>query len=321
MLQPDQRAFTADRRRMAGRVAGYYFLRTVTLLTRVIDEDLVTALVFLGVTRANVRPLQADPAADAAYASQAEVPPEDLRKPVSVYAVARDLRMPYETVRRHITKLREAGLIEAGARGVWVPNRVHTSDLMREAVIQNWEVSRRFLRDAISVGVIPACGHAAAATDVSRRTVRLSISYFLDSLALMARAVDLDPLSIMIGLEVARGNIEYFAKDRATAEAYAGLGAIPPDEIRRPVSVYAVAKSLGLPYETARRHARRLTQAGWLERKDDGGLILPASVLGRPGVLQAALELAAMTEHYLVSLASIGVPPASEGLVPRQGQA
>lgn len=315
MIQPDQMAFSADRRRMAARVAVYYFLRTATLITRAVDEDLVTALVFLGVQRANVRGLVRNPDIDATYASVSEIPPDDLREPVSVYAVAKALAMPYETVRRHTTKLREAGLAEVVDGGLLIPNQVHRSASMLAGMAENLEVSRRFLRDAILVGAAPAAPFSVAAEDVSRRTVRLSVEYFLDCLGLVARTVRLDPLSILIGLAVGRGNMEHLAQDRVTAETYAGVDAIPPDELRRPVSVYALSKSLGLPYETTRRYARRLTKDGWLDRKDDGGLILPSAVLGKPGVLQAGVEFAAKTQAYLTHLIEIGVTPSEDGVV------
>ncbi|MFD1191523.1 helix-turn-helix domain-containing protein [Phenylobacterium conjunctum] len=318
MFQPTQMAISADRRRMALRVAGYYFLQTATLVTRAIDEDLLTALVFLGVSRANVRPLKEDPAQDAAFAGAGDVPPDEMRRPVSVYAVAKDLRLPYETVRRHVVKLREAGMVEAGPGGVWVPNRVHLSPGLLSGMAENWEVARRFLRDAITIGAIPGKAPAPAGPDVSRRTVRLSIDYFLDSLTEMAGIVGLDALSLLVGMAVARGNMQHFAQDRETAETYAGIDAIPPDAVRRPVSVYAVSKGLGLPYETTRRYARRLTKEGWLERKADGGLILPAEVIGRPELLQAALQFAGATYAYLLRLAEIGLPPADEGVVPRR---
>lgn len=318
MFQPEQTTFALDRRRMAARVAAHYFLQTAILITRTVDEDLVTALVFLGVSRANVRALRAEPALEAAYSARGAVPPEDLRRPVSVYAVAKDLGLPYETVRRHAGKLREAGMLEADGRGLWAPNRVHATGRLQEALEENWEMSRRFLRDAITIGIVPAPAPATLPqADVSRRAVRLALEFFLDSLGLMARTVNLDPLSIMIGLAVARANMEYFAADRATSEAYAGLEAIPPDTVRRPVSVYAVSRSLGLPYETTRRYARRLTKDGWLERREDGGLILPASVLARPGVIDAALEFSGATQSYLATLVAIGVAPALEGAVPR----
>ena len=318
MFQPTQMAISADRRRMALRVAGYYFLQTATLVTRAIDEDLLTALVFLGVSRANVRPLKEDPAQDAAFAGAGDVPPDEMRRPVSVYAVAKDLRLPYETVRRHVVKLREAGMVEAGPGGVWVPNRVHLSPGLLSGMAENWEVARRFLRDAITVGAIPGKAPAPAGPDVSRRTVRLSIDYFLDSLTEMAGIVGLDALSLLVGMAVARGNMQHFAQDRETAETYAGIDAIPPDAVRRPVSVYAVSKGLGLPYETTRRYARRLTKEGWLERKADGGLILSAEVIGRPELLQAALQFAGATYAYLLRLAELGLPPADEGVVPRR---
>lgn len=55
---------------------------------------------------------------------------------------------------------------------------------------------------------------------------------------------------------------------------------LPADHLRSPVSVYAIAKQLGLPYETVRRHAARLIDEGRCVRVGPrGGIIVPASAI------------------------------------------
>jgi DeoR/GlpR family transcriptional regulator of sugar metabolism len=56
---------------------------------------------------------------------------------------------------------------------------------------------------------------------------------------------------------------------------------MPPDEVRRPISVLAVANSLGLPYETVRRYVTKLIRLGRCGRVK-GGIIALASGLRRP---------------------------------------
>jgi predicted ArsR family transcriptional regulator len=51
--------------------------------------------------------------------------PDDLRQPVSVLAISRSLRLPYETIRRHADVLVREGLAaRAGRQGVFVPSHV-----------------------------------------------------------------------------------------------------------------------------------------------------------------------------------------------------
>ena len=52
------------------------------------------------------------------------------------------------------------------------------------------------------------------------------------------------------------------------------------------MTIYVVAKTLGLTYETARRHVKRLVDDGYCVRTERG-LLVPAQVLTRPEVIRA----------------------------------
>jgi hypothetical protein len=60
-----------------------------------------------------------------------------------------------------------------------------------------------------------------------------------------------------------------------------------PDEARRPVSVRAVAASMQLPYETARRNIRRLETQGACA-VSDAGVVVPAAFMTSPAYIEAA---------------------------------
>lgn len=62
------------------------------------------------------------------------------------------------------------------------------------------------------------------------------------------------------------------------------------DELRRPVTLSALARSLGLPVETTRRHVMRLTEKGLVGRTRGGGVIVTSRELDTPAV-RAAVEL------------------------------
>jgi hypothetical protein len=61
----------------------------------------------------------------------------------------------------------------------------------------------------------------------------------------------------------------------------AGLKTIPTNDSRLPISVSALARSLGMPYETTRRHVAKLIEMGACVRVPDQGVIVPAEWLER----------------------------------------
>jgi hypothetical protein len=83
--------------------------------------DYLDALIMMAVTQANVAPIIADPALQRRYATYAAIPPDDLRRPISIHATAHSLGLPYETVRRRVTRLALLGVYQIGADGVLVP--------------------------------------------------------------------------------------------------------------------------------------------------------------------------------------------------------
>jgi DNA-binding transcriptional ArsR family regulator len=308
MLEPPRIVFNADHRRQLARLASHHFLNTGSLIARVVDSDLVTALTFLTISRANVRELTDAGLGAQDFAALEAVPPDELRRGVSVYAVARDLGIPYETVRRHVRKLRDKGVVDAGAEGLTIPRQVYAAPNQIEAVAQNWELVRAFVADAIRFGLVAPGPGAPPVADVRRQAVRLSIAYFLDSLGVIGRALEQDALSAMVFLAIGRGNVGHFVHDPATQAAYGSVAAIPPDDVRRPVSAYAVSRGLNLPYETTRRYGLKLVEQGWIERTSNGGLLVPASVVARPGMIQGVVDLAETTQAFLAEMLALGVP-------------
>ena len=300
---PDSVAPAIDSRRLTARQSAEYFLNIVRLLDRAMDRDLVTTLTFLTIARANLRQFTQDPDRAMRYAALDAVPPDSERVPVTVYATAKELGIPYETVRRHAAKLRKQHLCEAVPGGLIIPNRAFFTPAMLEAVAAHWAL----IQDLVNSGG----GYAAPVSDpppgdVSRQVVRLGIHYFLDVLALIGRTLEIDALGALVMRAVSFVNVEQHAYDPS---AYPDVPVGPGDSEREPVSVYAVAKTLSLPYETTRRHVRRLMERGLLE-KSGAGVIVPERVSARPEVLVGIGELMARTEAYLARLAELGVRPA-----------
>lgn len=118
------------------RVGVDNFLRMASLLLEAFDGELLTAVVFLAVSQASVSHL--NNGVRVALPGPDGVAPDHMRRPVSVSAVAASLDLPYETVRRHVVKLVEQGLLTRdGLRGVYVPSAAFETESLRRLASGN----------------------------------------------------------------------------------------------------------------------------------------------------------------------------------------
>jgi len=134
----------APLQRYVMRLGMDFFLRLAGVFGDLFDGNLLTGLVFLAVAQASVQhhnqPVRRNPAAaDGVF-------PDDMRRSVSVLGVAQFLGIPYETARRHVHLLLEAGYVERrGARGVVVPADVMRRPEIDRAVSANYAYVRQFV--------------------------------------------------------------------------------------------------------------------------------------------------------------------------------
>lgn len=297
-----------DRRRQICRLGIDYQLAVARLITEAIDRDLLSSMILLAIARANVTDVARDPEAVVPYQGLQGVVPDELRRPVSVYAIARELNTPYETVRRHVVHLKADGLCESVGRGVIVPGRVFLNLRWMAATDQAWKLSVKLVENAAHFGIGGDAFDWPAAPDVRRQVARSCVDFFLSGLSLAGQPQDLDVTSVLVMRAIAFANIRHIAEDPVRGAAFAALSDIPDDNERRPVSVYAIAKSLAVPYETTRRIAAKLAAKGMVERRNDG-VVAPLRVLRQPVVIEGFIEFAALTETFLARLASLGVRP------------
>lgn len=143
-----------DHGRLALRAATRFFLKSVDLLARAVsDGDILRGVIFLAVVDANTRHLRpADPVART-FADSRDKVPDDLRRPVSVHAVALDLAVPYETTRRHVNALIDQGLCERVGAGILVRAEVLDREGMVATHRKNIEHLRALFRDLRDGGV------------------------------------------------------------------------------------------------------------------------------------------------------------------------
>lgn len=102
--------------RAAARIGGDYTLRAMMGIAAGLDHDYSLAVVYLAILQANLGPVMEDASLSARYAGVDAVVPEDLRRPISVHALAGSLHMPYETTRRCVGRLIDKGYVKRVSR-------------------------------------------------------------------------------------------------------------------------------------------------------------------------------------------------------------
>ena len=117
-----------------------------------------------------------------------------------------------------------------------------------------------------------------------RQIAHLSFNFVLD---LASRGIPgLKLLDCLLMMAVNQANIMPLTRDPSARSRYGALDAPAPDLERRPVSVRAVAASMRLPYETARRNIRRLERQGVCV-VSEAGVVVPQAFMLTPAYFEA----------------------------------
>jgi hypothetical protein len=137
--------------RVAVRVGRGYILRSLQLMSGVVGGGIILGVIFQTIIAANIDHIDQDGAAP--YRGVDDTPPDHLRRPISVLALANALGIPYETTRRNVKKLERAGLCVSQKGGVIVPSVVLADARMEEPMLAFVRDLRRFLRQLRAAGV------------------------------------------------------------------------------------------------------------------------------------------------------------------------
>lgn len=241
--------------------------------------DVIDPLIVSVVIEANVAPINQDPELSVRYATLEAVPPEELRRPVSINAVAASLMLPYETVRRRVARMIETGAIVATPKGVVVPAMMVDNPFYLITATARYERMKRFYFELKALGfldgVLPLPNDVPAYASPPIRAANRAISeYVLRLIEAVMRHVG-DPVSGLIVLELGRANSENLTEFDKQIE-----GPIP-DERRTPVSMLELSRRVGLPAETVRRHVKKLIAGGFV-RSGKGGCYAAVERLATP---------------------------------------
>lgn len=265
--------------RLAGRLSIAFVLDVIELGRG--DRALIDGLLLIGIVQANVGLVTREPDLQQTYAAYDAPPPDELRRGVSVSALANTLSLPYETVRRRVSGLERKGLCVVSEKGVTVPTAVLLSPEHMAATFAVFERLRQLyyrLKDADALRGFPQAAPQPPA-DLVRAIMRLFGDYFLRTVDAVSRSVG-DIIAGLVLLGILTANTEHLPDHEAGVDG-AKAEAFVPDALRRPVSVAALARRLRLAEETVRRHATQLVADGRCVRVAQGYLI-PSEVLARP---------------------------------------
>ncbi|MDB5429270.1 MAG: hypothetical protein JWP35_386 [Caulobacter sp.] len=252
----------AERRRRAFLLTLNFVLAQVESARRLDGDDLVTTLVFIAVTQANVGHVDEDPALFGLWGQLEQPVPDELRRPVSGYATALALGLPRETVRRKINGLMARGLLlSAPGGGIYSPAAVLAHPGMMSYAHDAVAAARAFFLRLHALGEVTSQQVEEAETRpaLPRMTARAVTSFVMAAL---------EPIQRLAGGELTTGLVL-----AAIASANA--------ELRGPVTALALSERLGLARETTRRHVGRLTTQGLAAATSRG-------VMARPAVMEGA---------------------------------
>lgn len=121
-----------------------------------------------------------------------------------------------------------------------------------------------------------------------RFLLRLGMDYFLRQLAVVSAPFGGDVLLAATFLAICQGSVKHLI-DPAVPSPLAIEGVFP-DGVRRAVTIAWVARTLGLPRETARRYVHRLIASGHCKMVGVRGVTVPSDVLRSEPINQLARE-------------------------------
>ena len=268
------------------RISTEYFLRGIDLLTRLPDRTLISGLIFMVLWHGEVGPAKGGP--------------------TSVRELARRLRLPYETVRRHAATLVASGQCIITPDGIAVRGAVLKRQSNLDILHGIYLNAERMLVDLTRAGLAkyqPSRDRVQGRGPLTREQTAIAtaaMGQILAGAGLMGDFWKGDLLRGLVYQAIWTANVKHI-----TNTAPAASQTVLPDELRLPVSALAISNSLRLPYETVRRHANSLVCDGICLRVGRGGLVVPASTHRK--FAGGAVEILRIVTAVLLEMRRAGV--------------
>lgn len=292
--------------RVAARISNAFVLDLVKLGMH--RRDVIDPLLRAALLQANQGHIIRDPKFRRRYATLDDDVPNELRRPASINAIATSLGVPFETARRRIGAMADAGICIITMKGVIVSSAATNAPAYRAACAVQFEKLHNLYDRLRAIefleAPLPPSIPFEAGNPPHRLAGRLVVEYVLRFTEPITRHIR-DVVTGLTLMEIVHANTEELDGGQLSAEDQASEGALP-DRFRKPISIAALARRLGIPHETVRRHVRHLLDRG-LCAKVPRGYIIPAEALARPPFLQMFLDNQIHLTRLFQSLDEFGV--------------
>jgi DNA-binding Lrp family transcriptional regulator len=264
------------------------------------DGDLLRPLLMTVILEANQALINQDPGLQLAYGDLGTAAPDELRRPVSVRAVAESLRLPFETVRRRVHALGRAGLCVHGPHGVYVPHAVVTSEAYNAVQLARYERLQTFHRTAVGLGVVaaPAPPEGPPQDPPPVRAANRAIAEYVLRVSDRTMGLTGGVLAGAVFLELACANLADLEDADFDGARFAGRMV--------PVPTLRLSRRLGLAAETTRRHVMALQARGYC-RREARGLTATVPDAARPRLAAVLAENVANVQRLFARLDQLGV--------------
>jgi len=239
-----------------------------------VDQPLIDRIILMAITQANVQPIMFLPELQRTYATLQALPPEEVRRPVSINALSAMLRIPFETARRHVHLLIAKGVCELVADGARVPASAIGHAEISSGLAAIYELAKAMYAYLHQCDCFIAT-QSAAALDIDvppiRAVVRLSLDHALRAIEGATSLTD-DLADALLLLTVWLENI-----DHGEVPASSGRWLLS-DAHRLPITAAKLAGKLGISESTVHRRLKKGVRKGWC-RISPRGAVIPADFL------------------------------------------
>lgn len=220
--------------------------------------------------------------------------------PFSVNALASSLSRPFETIRRHILAMIDAGVCAKTKDGIILAPSAEREKEIAQHFAGQAQVLKRLARKIADHDVpIPRPDHP------SDNQLRLLVTAALD-LGLIALENNEHQSwyeLIIHGALIHESGIDFVTNDQLARE-YANT--IIPDDLWRPVKIRAISAKYGMPYPTMRRHFLTMQAEGFLHKRGSGYVLSTKWTADEKRIAMSDLTVQYLLRH-LRALAGSGV--------------